>query len=64
MSVRGIYTGTSFRVTMAHNEDDICQLGEVAYEVFRVIKKGLDQGTLEELLECDLKKEPFRRMVR
>ena len=49
---------------MAHNEDDICQLGEVAYEVFRVIKKGLDQGTLEELLECDLKKEPFRRMVR
>ena len=32
--------------------------------VFRVIKKGLDQGTLEELLECDLKKEPFRRMVR
>jgi len=38
--------------------------GEAAAEVFGLIKSGLDRGNLSELLECDLKKEPFRRLVR
>ena len=64
MSRRGIFTATSFRVTMAHTEDDIRQLGEAAAEVFGLIKTGLDRGNLADLLECDLKKDPFRRLVR
>ena len=64
MSRRGIFTATSFRVTMAHTEDDIRQLGEAAVEVFGLIKSGMDRGNLAELLECDLKKDPFRRLVR
>ncbi|MDE2825626.1 MAG: aminotransferase class III-fold pyridoxal phosphate-dependent enzyme [Gemmatimonadota bacterium] len=64
MSRRGVFTPTSFRVTMAHTEEDIRQLGEAAAEVFGLIKSGLDRGNLSELLVCDLKKEPFRRLVR
>ncbi len=64
MSRRGIFTATSFRVTMAHTEDDIRQLGEAAVEVFGLIKSGMDRGNLAELLECELKKDPFRRLVR
>lgn len=64
MSRRGIFTATSLRVTMAHTEDDIRQLGEAAFEVFELIATGLRRGNLLDLLECDLKKEPFRRLVR
>ena len=64
MSRRGVFTPTSFRVTMAHTEEDIRQLGEAASEVFGLIRSGLDRGNLAEMLECDLKKEPFRRLVR
>ena len=64
MSRRGIFTAPTFRVTMAHTEDDIRQLGEAAAEVFGLIKSGLDRGSLADLLECDPKKEPFRRLVR
>ncbi len=64
MSRRGIFTATSFRVTMAHTEKDIRQLGEAAAEVFALIKSGLDRGSMADLLECDPKKEPFRRLVR
>ena len=64
MAKRGIHTATSFRVTMAHTEEDIQILGEGATEVLQIIKAGLEQGNLEDLLTCDLKKEPFRRLVR
>lgn len=64
MARRGIHTATSFRVTMAHTEADIAILGEKAVEVFRIIKAGIEDNKIEDLLECDLKKEPFRRLVR
>ena len=64
MSRRGIFTPTTFRVTMAHTEEDVRQLGEAAAEVFGLIRSGLDRGNLEEMLACDPKKEPFRRLVR
>jgi hypothetical protein len=64
MAKRGVYTQTSFRVTMAHTEEDIRILGDRATEALSIIKAGLEQGNLEDLLECDLKKEPFRRLVK
>ena len=35
-----------------------------AAEAFALIKGGLDSGDLPQLLESDLTKEPFRRLVR
>ncbi len=64
MARRGIFTATSFRVTMAHTEEDIRQLGEAAAEVFALIRTGLERNSLSDMLACDLKKEPFRRLVR
>ena len=64
MAKRGVHTQTSFRVTMAHTEEDIRILGDRATEALSIIKAGLEQGNLEDLLECDLKKEPFRRLVK
>jgi hypothetical protein len=29
-----------------------------------VIKSGLDHGTLDDLLVADIRREPFRRLVR
>jgi hypothetical protein len=49
---------------MAHTEEDIRILGDRATEALSIIKAGLEQGNLEDLLECDLKKEPFRRLVK
>ena len=53
-----------FKATLAHNQEDIDQTASAAVESFGIIKTGLDNGTLDELLLADLKTEPFRRLVR
>ena len=37
---------------------------EAAYQALRVIKTGLDMGNLDSLLVSEIKKDPFRRLVR
>ena len=64
MAKRGIHTYMGFKATLAHTDDDIRQTGEAAAEALSIIKTGLDSGTLDTLLECDVKREPFRRLVR
>ncbi len=64
MARRGIHTYMSFKATLAHSDADIAQTAEAAYGALRVIKSGLENGTLDQLLVADLKKEPFRRLVR
>jgi glutamate-1-semialdehyde 2,1-aminomutase len=64
MARRGIHTYMGFKATLAHTEEDIRITGRAASESFSVIKKGLDAGNLDELLQCDIKKEPFRRLVK
>jgi hypothetical protein len=49
---------------LAHTEEDIRQTAVTATEVLSLIKTGLDKGTIDDLLQSDLKKEPFRRLVR
>jgi hypothetical protein len=36
----------------------------VVRESFAIIAEGLDRGTLDELLECPIQEEFFRRLVR
>ena len=64
MSRRGIHTRHAVNATLAHTEEDIEQTCRAAAESFEVIKKGLDEGNLDRYLVVDLKKEPFRRLVR
>ena len=64
MARRGVHCLTSFKATLAHTEIDIEQTAEAAFQAFQVIKRGLDQNDLDALLVADLKKEPFRRLVR
>lgn len=64
MAKRGIHCYTSFKATLAHTEDDIAHTAAVATEALTIIKNGLETHTISDLLECDIKKEPFRRLVR
>jgi glutamate-1-semialdehyde 2,1-aminomutase len=64
MARRGVHTYMSFKATLAHSEEDIRITGRAAAEALAVIKSGLDTGKLDDLIVADLKKEPFRRLVR
>jgi glutamate-1-semialdehyde 2,1-aminomutase len=64
MARHGVHCLTSFRATLAHTDDDIAQTAAAAYEAFTVIKRGLENDLLDRLLVCDVKREPFRRLVR
>ena len=64
MARRGIHCNMSFKATLAHSLEDIERTADCAAEAFALIKSGLDSGDLQQLLESDLTKEPFRRLVR
>ena len=63
MARRGIHTTTSLMPTLSHTEEDILQTAEAAEDVFRVMLRAAD-GELDDLLEVETKREPFRRLVR
>lgn len=64
MARNGVHTYMAFKATLAHTDEDIAQTAEAAYKAFCVIKSGLENDSLDRLLVADLKKEPFRRLVR
>ncbi|MCY4117872.1 MAG: aminotransferase class III-fold pyridoxal phosphate-dependent enzyme [Caldilineaceae bacterium] len=64
MARRGIHCPMGFSINMAHSVEDIRQTAEAASESFSVIRSGLESGDLDSLLLCDLKQDPFRRLVR
>jgi glutamate-1-semialdehyde 2,1-aminomutase len=64
MARRGVHTYMSFKATLAHTDADIAHTEAAAAAAFKIIKTGLDQDRLDELLVADVKKEPFRRQVR
>ena len=53
-----------FKATLAHSEADIVETGQKATAALAVVKTALDKGNFDGLLQSDLKKEPFRRLVR
>jgi glutamate-1-semialdehyde 2,1-aminomutase len=64
MARRGIHCNMGFKATLAHTNADIQETARVATEALSIVKSGLDTGDLDSLLQSDLKKEPFRRLVR
>lgn len=64
MARRGIHTYMHFNATLAHTEEDIQKTAEAARAAFTVIRTGLENENIDQLLVCDVKKEPFRRLVR
>ena len=63
MAKRGVFAPTSFKATMAHTDEDIAITAEAAADSMRVIMRALE-GELETLLEAEIGREPFRRIVR
>ena len=63
MAKRGVFAPTSFKATMAHTDEDIAITAEAAADSMRVIMRALE-GELDTLLEAEIGREPFRRMVR
>jgi glutamate-1-semialdehyde aminotransferase len=64
MARRGIHCYMSFKATLSHTAEDIEQTAQAAYQALSIIKSGLDNNNLDGLLVADLKKDPFRRLVR
>jgi hypothetical protein len=59
MARRALHCLTSFKAMLAHGETEIRQTGEAAAEALGVVKRGLDRYRV-----VDVKREPFRRLVR
>jgi glutamate-1-semialdehyde aminotransferase len=64
MARHGVHCNLTFKATLAHTETDIRVTGQAASEALTLIRQGLEAGDLSRLLRVDLKKEPFRRLVR
>ena len=63
MARRGVHCPMGFILNMAHTDEVIRQTAEMASEAFDVIRAGLESDDIDGLLVCDLKQEPFRRLV-
>ena len=63
MARRGVHCPMGFILNMAHTDEVIRQTAEAASEAFDVIRSGLESDDMDSLLICDLKQEPFRRLV-
>ena len=63
MARRGVHCPMGFILNMAHTDEVIRQTAEAASEAFGVIRSGLESDDIDGLLVCDLKQEPFRRLV-
>jgi glutamate-1-semialdehyde aminotransferase len=63
MAKRGCHGYTSFYLNAAQGEKEIEQTITAAREVFTLMQAGLEKGRIEQLLECDLRQDAFRRLV-
>jgi glutamate-1-semialdehyde 2,1-aminomutase len=64
MAKRGCHGFTSFYLNAAQGPPEIEQTVAAAREVFTLLHEGWTGGTLDNLLECDLQQDAFRRLVR
>ena len=64
MAERGCHGYASFYLNAAQGPAEVEQTVAAAREVFTLMRDGLDRGRLDELLECDLTQDAFRRLVR
>src|SRR5262249_10252729 len=64
MAKRGCHGYPSFYLNAAQGSAELEQTAAAARETFALLAEGLEQGTLDQLLESDLQQEAFRRLVR
>jgi glutamate-1-semialdehyde 2,1-aminomutase len=64
MAKRGCHGYAAFYLNAAQGPAEVEQTAAAAKEVFTLLKDGLDRNRLDELLECDLAQDAFRRLVR
>ncbi|MBX3436223.1 MAG: aminotransferase class III-fold pyridoxal phosphate-dependent enzyme [Planctomycetaceae bacterium] len=63
MAKRGCHGYASFYLNAAQGEAEIEQTVAAARETFTIIARGLACGNVDDLLECELKEDVFRRLV-
>jgi glutamate-1-semialdehyde 2,1-aminomutase len=63
MAKRGCHGYAGFTLNAAQGPAELDQTEAAAREVFALLRGGLDSGRLETLLECDLSRDAFRRLV-
>ncbi len=61
---RGLILSTGFFFNCAHDEAALDHTEAVVRESFAVIRDGLENRRLDELLECEMREDLFRRLVR
>jgi glutamate-1-semialdehyde 2,1-aminomutase len=64
MAKRGCHGYASFYLNAAQGTPEVEQTVAAAREVFRLIRDGLDHAKIDDLLECELAQDAFRRLVR
>lgn len=63
MAKRGCHGYTSFYLNGAQGAAELDQTAAAARETFAILERGWREGSLDELLETDLRQESFRRLV-
>jgi len=64
LAKRGIFAGAYFPVSFAHKEEEIDKILEAAEGVLSVVKKAIEKGSVQGLLEAEESKPLFnKRMV-
>ena len=63
MARRGVHCGVGFKATLAHTQEDIRQTADAAAGALEVVRSGLE-GNLDDLLDAETRRDPFRRLVR
>jgi glutamate-1-semialdehyde aminotransferase len=64
MAKRGCHGYASFYLNAAQSDGDVEQTLDAARETFELLSTGLQHGDLDRLLQCELRQDPFRRLVR
>jgi glutamate-1-semialdehyde 2,1-aminomutase len=64
MALRGCHGYTSFYTNAAQGDAEIEQTVAAAGETFAIIADGLNRGAVDDLLECDPRRDSFQRLVK
>ncbi|MFQ5732048.1 MAG: aspartate aminotransferase family protein [Planctomycetaceae bacterium] len=64
MAKRGCHGYPAFYLNAAQGDTEIEQTVEAARETFALMAGGLENGRIDALLECELRQDAFRRLVR
>jgi glutamate-1-semialdehyde 2,1-aminomutase len=64
MAKAGIIALPSFYINCAHTEADIDETAAAAERAFALIRRGVEKGCWDRLLEAEVQEDSFRRLVR